>query len=172
MSALAEEPDPHLIARGFVEAPGEMPAAIKLAARRQLEFRYDRAELTASLALSGPSATEGSAEEPYLIVASFDDYPLLPPVWQFVDPKTGCDIGLPGYPRPVGASVIHPNGLVCAHWSRKAYQEEGGPHSNWGGARNWENPVEGSVALTIADMLDRLIREVGWSRGRMGALPQ
>jgi len=172
MSDLAEEPDPHLIARGFVEASGEMPAAIKLAARRGLDLCYDRRELTASLALSGPPAAPDGGEEPYLIIASFDDYPLLPPIWQFVDPKTGRDIGLPGYPRPVGASVFHGNALVCAHWSRKAYQEEGGPHGNWGGVRNWQNPVEGSVALTIPDMLDRLIREVGSSRGRMGPLPQ
>ena len=172
MSALAEEPDPHLIARGFVEAPGDMPAAIKLAARWGLDLRYDRVALTASLPLSGPSVTDGCPEEPYLIIASFDDYRLLPPVWQFVDPKTGREVGLPAYPRPVGPSVFHGNGLVCAHWSRMAYQEEGGPHANWGGVRNWQNPVEGSVALTIPDMLDRLIREVGWSRGRMGALPQ
>lgn len=159
------------IARSFVEAPTEMPAALRWAARTGLDLVYDSRSLTAHLAITGPADAENKADEAFLITADFDQYRLLPPIWKFVHPHTRQEIGLPAYPRPVGPSVFHGQGLICAHWSRMAYAEHGGPHGDWGGAGDWQQPRTGTVALTIPDMLDRLVREVGWSRGRMGPLP-
>lgn len=147
-----------------------MPAALTWAARRGLDLRYESESLTASLRLVGPPAAEAQPGEAYLLTGCFERYRLLPPIWKFVHPTTGADIGLAAYPRPVDASVLHGQGLICAHWSRLAYSEHGGPHGNWGGPSSWQRPVEGTVALTIPDMVDRLVREVNWSRGRMAVL--
>lgn len=159
------------IARSFVEAPTEMLAALGWAARAGLDLGYDSGSLTAHVAITGPASAENEPDEAYLITADFDQYRLLPPIWKFVHPHTRQEIGLAAYPRPVGPSVFHSQGLICAHWSRMAYAEHGGPHGDWGGASAWQQPRTGTVALTIPDMLDRLVREVGWSRGRMAPLP-
>lgn len=166
----AADEDPHVLARAFVEADDEMPAAMAWAARRGLQLVYDPVELTVSLALRGPADADGEVEA-YLLHGSFDGYRLLPPIWKFMHPITGADVGLCAYPRPTGASVLHSGGLICAHWSRMAYSQHGGPHGNWGAPTAWQQPVEGTVALTIPDMLDRLGREVQDSRGRMAVLP-
>jgi hypothetical protein len=126
------EEDPHLLARAFVEAPDEMPAAQSWASRRGLELVYDGVALTSSLKLAGAGIDDDQPAEPYLLIASFDSYRLLPPIWQFRHPETGKDIGVAAYPKPVGESVLHPNGLICAHWSRLAYKEHGGPHPKLG----------------------------------------
>jgi hypothetical protein len=160
-----------IIARGFVEAPTEMPAALRWAARVGLDLSYDPRSLTGQLAISGPATADDEPDEAYLITADFDQYRLLPPIWKFVHPHTREDIGPGAYPRPVGPSALHGQGLVCAHWNRMAYAEHGGPHGEWGGPSSWQQPVTGTVALTIPDMLDRLVREVSWSRGRMAPLP-
>lgn len=170
-----ETDDPHLVARAFVEAEEEMPAALAWAGRNGVDLRYDRETLTASTKISGPAAdgADGDTDEDYLIVASFDSYRLLPPVWKLVHPETGEEIGLAACPKPQGDSVFHPQGLICAHWSRLAYSEHGGPHSDWGGQTTWQHPAGNyTVALTIPDMLDRLAREVRASRGRMAELPR
>lgn len=163
--------DPHLIARAFVERPDELPAAIVLSKRRGLLLEYDRASLTVRLRIEGPAPELDAPPEPYLITGTFDDYRALPPIWRFVHPVTGADVGTAGYPAHSGESVMHPSGVICAHWNRLAYSDHGGPHPDWGGPANWQNPVTGTVALTIPDMLDRLTRDVAASRGRMAPLP-
>jgi len=162
--------DPHRLARAFVEAADEMPAALAWAARRGHDLRYDPELLAASLKLDGPGPLTHDPAEPYLITASFAEYRTFPPIWKFVDPHSGNDIGRAAYPKPGGPSVLHGQGLVCAHWSRMAYSVHGGPHANWGGPAAWQQPVEGTVALTIPDMLARLVHEVHESRGRMSPL--
>ena len=68
--------------------------------------------------------------------------------------------------------MLHGQGLVCAHFSRMAYAEHGGPHGNWNGTAAWQQPVEGTVAMNVSAMLARLIWEVRYnSAGRMGDLP-
>ena len=148
-----------------------MPAALAGAKRSGHELVYDEDALTARLRLEGPAAADDGPPEPYLITADFEDYRVLPPIWRFVDPRTGNEIGTAAYPQPTTTSVLHPNGLICAHWSRLAYAAVGGPHSNWGGPETWRSPSEGTIALTIPDMLARLAHEVAASRGRMAALP-
>lgn len=74
--------------------------------------------------------------------------------------------------RSHSGSVLHGQGLICAHFSRMAYAEHGGPHANWNGMAAWQQPVEGTIALHVAAMLARLIWEVRYnSAGRMMALP-
>jgi hypothetical protein len=153
------------VARAFVEADEEMPAALAWARNKGLDLRYDADALTVSLALTGPP------DEPYLITGDFERYRLLPPTWRFVDPRTGEVIGTAAYPQPQHASVLHPNGLICAHWSRLAYSEHNGPHADWGATTTWQQPKAGTVALTIPDMLARLVWEVRVSNGRMAPLP-
>lgn len=158
--------------RSRLAADDEIPAARKLAVRRGLELDYQEHELSLTVRLQGPGADPSAPPEPYLVLASFEDYPVLPPAWRFVDPRTGADVGPGAYPRPTGPSVLHPNGLICAHWNRLAYSDVGGPHGDWGGLANWQNPPAGtSVAFTVPDMLARIIREVAASAGRMAPLP-
>lgn len=149
-----------------------MPAALAWARRHHLDLSFEGDALSLHLPFEGPSANGADNPERYLIEGGLSDYDALPPMWRFVDPRTGQLIGPAAYPQPVGASVLHTNGLVCAPWSRLAYGSEGGPHSDWGVATGWKAAGPGSSqALTIPDMLERLGREVRSSRGRMAPLP-
>lgn len=163
-----------LIARAFLAEPHEMPAAIRLAQSLAVDMTYDEHALRAGLSLTGPPAADGHAEEPYLVTIELDHYRTLPPAWRFVDPRTGDEIGKAAYPQLSGNSIFHSNGVVCAHWNRLAYGANGGPHSDWGNGdpAAWQTtrPSE-TVALHVPDMLDRLVREVRSSRGRMAPLP-
>jgi hypothetical protein len=158
--------------RAYLEAVDELPAASRWALRRGIDLVLDVEALSLEAPLIGPAAEANAPNEPYLLVASFEDYRVMPPRWRFVDTRNGADIGVAAYPRPVGPSILHGNGVLCAHWNRLAYQEEGGPHGDWGGPANWQNPPAGtSTALTIPDMLERIVREVAASSGRMAPLP-
>lgn len=164
---------PPEMVRTYLAAEDEIPAALALAGRRRLDLRYDEEDVSLTLRLEGPAADPSGEPESYLVTASFDDYRVLPPAWRFVHPRTGSEVGPAAYPHPTGPSIFHPNGLICAHWNRLAYSEVGGPHGDWGGPANWQKPPPGtSVALTVSDMVDRIVREVAASAGRMGPLPQ
>ncbi|MGH2692278.1 MAG: hypothetical protein ACRDHM_07210 [Actinomycetota bacterium] len=121
----------------------ELPAASRWALRRGIDLVLDVEALSLTAPLNGPAAEAGAPDEPYQLLASFEDYRVMPPRWRFVDPRNDADIGVAGYPRPVGPSILHGNGVLCAHWNRLAYQEEGGPHGDWGGPPNWQNPPAG-----------------------------
>ena len=158
--------------RAILGQESEIPAARAWARRRQLDLAYDEEALTLRLAMTGPSAISNSEPEPYLLLASFEDYDVLPPIWRFVDPRGGAVIGQAAYPKPTGASVLHSNGLICAPWSRLAYAVHGGPHNDWGVLNAWKTAAPtSSHALTIPDMLNRIVREVRQSCGRMAPLP-
>jgi hypothetical protein len=173
------------VTRAYLQQPGELPAALTEARRSGLEPVWDASGLCLRVAMKGPPEpapgehplSPGAAEpamwtEPYLVEAVFDDYRTLPPIWRFLDPRDGRDVGPAAYPRPLGPSVLHTQGLICAHFSRMAYAEHGGPHGNWNGPAAWQQPVEGTVAMHVAAMLARLIWEVRYnSAGRMVDLP-
>ncbi len=168
MSSLTR-PVPVRVVRAYLAE--EIPAAIAHAARSGLALEYDEESLAATMCIAGPS--DGTQEQ-YLLHVSFDGYRVLPPLWEFLDPRTSKPIGPGGWPKGTGSTVLHGNGLVCAHWSRRAYRtaEFDGPHEDWGPPSNWRNPSPGqTTAFTIADMLDRLVREVERSSGRMAPLP-
>jgi hypothetical protein len=154
----------------------ELPAARGWAERHGCRLEYDEEEVRLRVALSGPGG------EPYLLEGVFDDYPTLPPCWRFVDPHSGERIGQAAYPRPAdpyprGSALVIESGtegvVVCAHFNRLAFAEQGGPHGDWGPLANWRNPGSSAYtfAETIGDMLSRIALEVGDSSGRMGELP-
>lgn len=162
------------------------PAVVLAYLDRELEVLLDRAHklgldaargrdaTSVSLRLTGRSETDGQAEE-YLLHASFDDYRLLPPLWRFLDPRNGEAIGKPAYPLgdwPQG-SVFHPNGVICAPWSREAYKTYGGPHEDWPDLTAWQTTGLDTQtrALTIPDMFMRIYMEVQRSPRRMEPLP-
>lgn len=152
--------------------PEEIPAAVAWARRRGLDLAYDAAALTVQLVLDGPGVSDQHSWERYVVQGVLEDYDVLPPAWRFLDPRTDGVIGPAAYPRPVGDSILHGNGVICAPWNRLAYQVEGGPHGDWGLPTGWKTPRPPYThAVTIPDMLDRIHREVTRSQGRMAALP-
>jgi hypothetical protein len=179
MALLSDE-----VVRAYLSAPGEMPAAIAYARSCGLEPEWDEHALVLRLPLLGVPAPSGEERpiavsdikaehltEPFLLEGVFDDYRVLPPIWRFLDHRNGNNIGTAAYPQPRGASVLHGQGLICAHFSRMAYKEYDGPHENWNGVQAWENRVEGTEALTVSDMVARLIWETRYnSQGRMSPL--
>lgn len=94
------------------------------------------------------------------LVGTFDGYPALPPAWRFVSPGTDNEErkawpsagAVPG----VNGSILHSNPCICAPWSRLAYSEHNGPHSEWQMA-GWKTAAPGYTrASSIADMLDQI----------------
>lgn len=152
----------------------ELPAARGWAERREYDLEYDEEEVRLRVTLAGPGG------EAYLLEGIFEDYPTLPPIWRFVDPRTGERIGRAAYPRPAnphprGSALVIESGMegvvICAHFNRLAFAEQGGPHGDWGPLANWRNPGSNvyTFAETIGDMLSRIALEVSDSSGRMGA---
>lgn len=172
---------PSAAVRAYVMQPDEIPAALAHARQCKLAPSWNKETLVLRVPICGPGGgdprplgdiTPADSVEPYLVEAIFDDYRVLPPWWRFLDPRTHEDIGIAAYPKALGPSVLHPGGLVCAHFSRMAYADHGGPHGNWGGPRSWQTRVEGTEALTASDMLARLIWEIRYnSVGRLAPLP-
>jgi hypothetical protein len=164
-------PVPERVVRAYL-AP-EIRAATIVAALRGLKFEHYADSLSATMRMTGPPAQHGQPEEDYLVWVQFDGYRAIPPAWRFVDPRNGKHAGLAGYPKGSGNTVLHSDGLICAHWSRLAYKQEGGIHEDWGAPSNWRNVRTGqTIALTLPDMIDRLIRDVCKSAGRLAPLPQ
>lgn len=155
----------------------ELPAARAWAERHGYELEYDEEPVpTLSLGLPGPGG------EPYLILGVFEDYPTLPPAWRFVHPATREPIGRAAYPAPAEPYPRHSplvidsgteGAVICAHFNRLAFVEEGGPHGDWGPLVNWQNPGPSlyTFAVTIPDMLARIALDVRDSRGRKAPLP-
>lgn len=143
--------------------------------RRGCRFEYEPEVLRLRLWLTATN------NEPYLLEGLFEDYPTLPPTWRFVHPDTAEHVGRPAYPVPPdpypwGSPLIIEGGLegvvICAHFNRLAFSEEGGPHGDWGPLANWRNPNSTSYtyADTIADMLARIALETEASSGRKAPL--
>ena len=155
-----------------LDQPEEVPASIAWARRRGINLVYDAATVTIRMVLDGPGIGDRSPREKYLVEGVLEDYDVVPPAWRFLDPRTDDVIGPAAYPQPVGNSVLHGQGVLCAPWNRLAYKIEGGPHEDWGPTTGWKTPRPGYThAVTIPDMLDRIHREVQRSRGRMAPLP-
>lgn len=153
----------------------ELPPVEAWAERRGLPTSWDEAALTLRVEMVGPD------QDAYLLEGDLEDYPTLPPSWRFLDPRDGERIGDAAYPRsaepsPRGSPLIIGGGgegvVICAHFNRLAYSQEGGIHGDWGPPANWQNQVGAyTYADTIADMLARIELEVVDSAGRRGELP-
>lgn len=101
--------------------------------------------------------------------AALDGFPGIPPAWtcrtrdgqniRSAYPAAGAAPGIP-------SSIFHPNGLICAHWNRLAYQVHGGPHPDWGELTNWKTVGPGTAhADTLPDMLALLRLHLIYSPG-------
>jgi hypothetical protein len=155
----------------------ELPGAQAWADRAGLDLIYDSDQLRLRVHLEGSGP---GGDEKYLLEGRLDDYKTLPPIWNFLHPETAAEIGIsafPAAPQPAigGPSIFIQHALrgavICAHFNRWAYAQEGGPHGDWGESSNWHNVTGGTIAKTLGDMLERINVEVKASPGRMAALP-
>jgi hypothetical protein len=91
------------------------------------------------------------------------DFPMYPPMIEFVDATSGAR-GLHSlYP-----SVFHPMPCVCARYNRKAYSERGGPHGDWR-LVDWHLPTNGGAAAdNLAMIISDLHSKISVSAGRLG----
>lgn len=111
--------------------------------------------------------------EQYILVGKFDDYRLKPPILDFEEPGTGHVGTARAYPRHgPGDSFFHSPGIICAPFSRKAYDNI---HKNWvmsEWARSTDNGTNWSQYSTIAQMLvlvhSKLSNPNFYGGGRMG----
>jgi hypothetical protein len=107
--------------------------------------------------------------ESLVLRGDFHGYRALPPVWQFVDSSGVASRSV----TPAGgslhgqSSIFHPEGLICAHWSRAAYAEGGGPHGDWGAASGWASIGQGNQAHNLAEMLAAIDVHLRFSPGRL-----
>lgn len=159
--------------RAYLARDGEIPGALRWAAHHGIHIEWDESRLELRVWLVGQSAVRGATED-YLLLGSFDDFPVLPPNWRFLDPRTELVVGRAAYPEPnmPQGSIFHPQGLICAPWSRASYAEFRGPHQDWTEPAKWRIVApRNTQAPAIPDMLARIAAEVAASRGRMAPLP-
>jgi hypothetical protein len=110
--------------------------------------------------------------DPVILLGAFNDYRVLAPDWRFADADGNAG---PARAWPRGGSLLgqgsifHSVGVICAHFSRRAYREHGGPHQgDWGSATRWLEIDQGARATTLADMLSVIGAHLSVSPGRMG----
>lgn len=103
----------------------ELAAVQPWAVRHGWSIRWDADRLL--LAVVMRSAVD---EERYVFEFELDDYRELPPSIELVHPETGERGTRRSYPGGC-RSYFHSKPVICAPWSRKAYQALGGPHADW-----------------------------------------
>lgn len=143
----------------------ELPPAVALAERRGGRIDIDLDALAVRVHMIHPAD-----QAPLLLGGEFTGYRALPPAWVFLDPATGqpARAANPAPGSGMGqSSIFHSNGFICAHWSRMAYGELGGPHGGWGAASGWVNVKEGTQAHTVAEMLSTVYVHLRHSPGRL-----
>ena len=95
------------------------------------------------------------------MAADLRGYRAIPPAWQFLDPETH-ELPTAVFPQPgshpmIQGSIFHGNKVICAPWNRLAFQENGGPHGDWGALTNWTSAAPSYTrADTLADMLSQI----------------
>ncbi len=134
------------------------------AARHCWNITIDTGELTLIALTSHPKV-----EATVTFHAALDQFPGIPPAWSC---RTADDQNIKSaYPAPgtapgIPSSIFHPNGLICAHWNRLAYQVHGGPHSDWDDLAGWKTAGPGTAhADTLPDMLALLRLHLTYSPG-------
>lgn len=163
----------HADALAFLMSEDEVPAARQWAEFHHLDLTWDEADLRVTLRLS--SHPDVGEPEPYLIEGKCQEYRVIPPSWQFLDPRTGLDVGDAGTPLAgafPGGSVLHSSGVICAPWNRLAYADQRAVHSDWTEPSKWQSIAPGHTnASTLPEMLARIRAEVLISPGRRAPLP-
>jgi hypothetical protein len=129
---------------------------------------------TTAAGLSLDSSTI-TAEDPRFVVAfrngdgesffaefSCHDYPMNPPMIEFVDESRHVRGEKRLYP-----ACFHGMPCVCARYSRKAYQRHGGPHADWR-MLDWQLPTTNGIAIdTITMMISDMHSKIMSSTGRL-----
>ncbi len=84
--------------------------------------------------------------ETYILEIVFSDYPELPLIMEFIDPKTGRRGVKNAYPKN-DDSFFHPAPCICNPCSRKSYKSFNsiGPHKDWQLTGWRENPKVGTL---------------------------
>lgn len=150
------------VSRRIVEA--ELALAEPLARAQGWDVHENLEQLRFSVRMR--SRVDG---EEYILEFLCDDYKEKPPYVEFVDPVTGERGVRSAYPRN-GNGFFHGLPCICAQFSRKAYQEVGGPHSDWP-MLNWANlRPEFSCLGDMVLLVQRLIDNPQAYHGRMAPL--
>jgi hypothetical protein len=143
----------------------QLEGAQAWAERRGFEANWDPDSLELRVTFTQPE----TGREFYLR-GRFDGYPALPPEWTFCDEdweSCGEKTVFPSRPNE-GNTMIHGQGILCAHFNRLAFREHGGPHGDWGGPAQWITPKNSTVyADTIGDMLGAIWRDFRETSGTM-----
>ena len=149
----------------------ELPGAMAWAKRRHIamdtRFVADRKVRAVFM--------QSENDEKFYLQGTFGDYRAYPPIWEWYDESwtTTEDLHLGPHPgdSPFGSSMFiqhNARGLICAPFNRLAYGDHNGPHSDWGNPAQWMTAGQGYVhAVTIGDMLNLILRDFRYSKGRM-----
>jgi hypothetical protein len=142
----------------------EMPAITAWAERHQWTIHIDLDSQTVTAQTTHPVENA-----PVVFHADLTGYPALPPTWTCRDDLGGSPrnaFPLAGTSPAITGSVFHSNQVICAPWSRLAYSEHGGPHSDWGGPTQWKTAAPTyTTAHSLADMLNTLRLHLAVSPG-------
>lgn len=105
---------------------------------------------------------ENQDGESFYVQFDCSDYPLYPPIVEFVN----ADQSERGTKRlyPLG---FHPTPCICMRYNRRAYVERGGPHGDWR-LLDWRLPTGNGIAIdNLALMVSDIHSKVRHSTGRM-----
>nr|WP_281719616.1 hypothetical protein [Nitrosomonas nitrosa] len=74
-----------------------------------------------------------SVREQFILEVTFDDYPEIPLLLEFIDPKSGDRGTKNAYPKGANDNFFHPFPCICNPCSRKSYKSYNAmaPHSDW-----------------------------------------
>ena len=153
----------------FALVEHELAPALQWAERRSIELTWHPEILEVRAVL-----TQRATGEKYFLAGQLDGYRAVPPAWEFRDAQWSDSRNKRNYPRAAvipgvgNSSMFHPNPVICAAFNRLAYQQNGGPHGDWGGPEQWLHAGAGYVqAHTLGDMLAAIARDLAYSEGRM-----
>jgi len=105
---------------------------------------------------------ENRDSEKFYVEFECADYPLYPPTVEFVS-QDRSQRGT-AYLYPKG---FHPMPCICMRYNRKAYQERGGPHSDWR-LLDWRLPTGNGIGIdTLTLIVSDLHSKILQSSGRM-----
>lgn len=119
--------------------------------------------------------TQEASGERFFLQGLFDTYKALPPEWAWCDSDWSGggnrSLSPESAPTPYGSSMFLNHGgraVICAHFNRLAFNAYDGPHGDWGELSHWMSASQGHVyAVTIADMLNSIVRDFQCATGRM-----
>lgn len=119
--------------------------------------------------------TQPQTGERFYLQGIFADYRALPPLWDFMDADWQAGGKLANFPKmegsPFGGSLFinhQDHGVICAPFSRLAYQAHDGPHVDWGVPADWLTAGGSHVrAVHLGDMLQAIRRDFVGSKGRL-----